>query len=364
MINWASVSLWGNEKKYVLDAIESTWISGGPYVDRLEVDLAEFCQSPHMIATSNGTTAIHLAYLAAGLKPGDEVIVPGFGYMAAANVALHMHLKPVFCEVDPATWCMRAFDIERVVTPKTKAIVPIHTYGNVCDMQPILDLANTLGIQVIEDAAEAIGSKYQSKMAGTIAPLGTYSFHATKTISTGEGGAVATQRHDLALSMKLLRSHGVGATRYLHQVAGHNFRMTNMQAALGCAQLEKVAQIEEKRRELYQYYTSALTQLPGIKLQHFEADVEALVWAVAVLIDPKVYPQGRDQLMIEMHARGIETRPGFYSASSMTHLYGYQNLPVCDHLAAHIVSLPSSPVLSKAQIAMICETLGRFSTRA
>jgi perosamine synthetase len=359
MIHWATASLLGNEKKYVLDAISSTWISGGPYVDRLEKDLRAYCGSPNVLVSSNGTTAIHLAYLAANLQPGDEVILPGFGYMAAANVALHMHLRPIFCEVDPKTWCMRAQDVEKVLTPKTKAIVPIHTYGNVCEMKPILKLAQKLKLAVIEDAAEAFGSTYEGKRAGTLSSLGTYSFHATKTISTGEGGAVTTDREDFAQTIRLMRSHGVGATRYLHQVAGHNFRMTNMQAALGCAQLEQVQLIAAKRRELWCWYKDVLSMIPGVTLQHFEENVDAIVWAVAVVLDPKIFSRGRDNVMCKMSEEGIETRPGFYSANSMQHLYGSQQLVTCDYLARNIISLPSSPVFNKSQIESICESLAQ-----
>ncbi len=359
MIHWATASLLGNEQRYVLDAIASTWISGGPYVDRFEKDLRIYCDSPNVLVSSNGTTAIHLAYLAAQLKPGDEVILPGFGYMAAANVALHMHLKPVFCEVDPRTWCMRAEDVEKVMTPKSKAIVPIHTYGNVCDMRPIITLANKCGIVVIEDAAEAFGSVYEGKKAGTLANLGTYSFHATKTISTGEGGAIATDREDFAETIRLMRSHGVGKTRYLHKVAGHNFRLTNMQAALGCAQLERIEQVEAKRRELWGWYRDALNQIRGVTLQHFEDTVDAVVWAIAVVLDPKVFSQGRDGVIQKMSEDGIETRPGFYSANAMAHLYGRQQLVTSDFLARNIISLPSSPVFSKEQVESICHSLAK-----
>ena len=215
-IPWASTHYWGNEQNYVVDALKSTWISGGSYVEKLETEFAKFCDSPYAVTSSNGTTAIQLAYLAIDIKPGDEIIVPGFGFMAAANVALNMGAKPVFCEVDYDTWCMTDKSIESCVTSKTKAIVPIHTYGNVCDMDKLLEIAHQYNIPVIEDAAEAIGSEYKGKVAGTLGKLGTYSFHATKTITTGEGGAIVTDNLELSNKMKLYRSHGMSTRRYWH----------------------------------------------------------------------------------------------------------------------------------------------------
>src|ERR1051326_556314 len=171
-IPWAKPVLWGNEEKYVARALRSTWISGGEFVERLEKEFADRCGVPYAIASSNGTTALHLAYLAAELKPGDEIVVPGFAFLGAANVALHMGLKPVFAEVDPDTWCVRAQDIEGVLTAKTKAIVPVHTYGNVCALDEILALGKKRGFKVIEDAAESFPSRYRGRMSGTLGEIG------------------------------------------------------------------------------------------------------------------------------------------------------------------------------------------------
>ncbi len=357
LIPWASTHYWGQEQDYVLDALKSTWISGGNYVEKLEKEFAKFCNSKHAVTSSNGTTAIHLAYLAIDIKPGDEIIVPGFGFMAAANVALNMGAKPVFCEVDSDTWCMTAKHIESCITSKTKAIVPIHTYGNVCDMDGILDIAGQYSIPVIEDAAEAIGSEYKGKIAGTLGMLGTYSFHATKTITTGEGGAVVTNSIELNEKMKLYRSHGMSTRRYWHDVAGHNFRLTNMQAALGCGQLEQIEKIRFERNRVYQSYKKLLNDFDGITMQKFETNVNPLVWAIGVRIDLDVFTLGRDSLIQKLLEHGIETRPGFYSANLMTHIYGDSSLPVCQNLSEHIISLPSSPTVTDEEIDYICERL-------
>lgn len=353
-IPWASPHYWGNEQRYVMDALQSSWISGGEYVERLEEDFARYCEAPYAIAVSNGTTALHMAYLALNIGPGDEVIVPGFGFMAAANIALHVGAKPVFSEVNADSWCMTAQDVEKCISPKTKAIVPIHTYGNVCDMAPIMEIADSKNLLVIEDAAEAIGSKYMGRPAGTIAPVGIYSFHATKTITTGEGGAAVTHSVELRDRMRLFRSHGMSVKRYWHEVAGHNFRLTNIQAAMGCAQLEQINTITHERDRVYKTYTKLLENVEGATLQKYPEQVDPVVWAIAITIDATAFPQGRDAVIDQLKQMGIETRPGFYSANTMSHLYGKVQVPVCDHLSQQIISLPSSPTLTEEEIEYVC----------
>lgn len=356
-IPWAAPTLWGKEAEYVLDALQSTWISGGPYVDRLEAEFGKYCGARHVLAVSNGTAALHLAYLVADIGAGDEVIVPGFAFMAAANMARMTGATPVFADVDPRTWCVTAETVAPLVSERTRAIVPVHTYGNVCALDPLLVLARDRGILVIEDAAESIGSTYRGRMSGTIGPLGTYSFHATKTITTGEGGAVATTDDELASRMRLYRSHGMAKTRYLHEVVGHNFRMTNLQAAIGVAQLEQVERIVARRAEVYATYRDRLDDMPGVSLQVVEDDVCPVMWAIGIRLAPDRYPQGRDAVMGGMAAAGIETRPGFYPASAMPHLYGSQDLPHSEAVAKSVLVLPSGPCLDDAQLHRVCDTL-------
>ena len=357
LIPWAKAEFWGREREYVSDAISSTWISGGPYVTRLEDNFSRYLGGAECLAVSNGTTALHLAYLGIDVRPGDEIIVPGFAFMAAANVAIHMGARPVFVEIDPLTWCMRAEDVEAKLTKRTKAIVPVHTYGNVCDMDAIGAIAGANRVLVIEDAAESIGSRYKGKMSGSMGHLGTFSLHATKTVTTGEGGLVCTKDESRAERMKLFRSHGVASRRYWHDVAGHNFRLTNMQAALGCAQFEHIDKIIETRKLMHRRYVAALSLLQGITLQHFAPEVDAAVWAIAIKLDVSAFPQGRDRVMQELGATGIETRPGFYAASQMRHLYESSNLPVCEAVAASVISLPSFPSITDEQIQIVVKAL-------
>lgn len=357
MIPWAKADFWGNEREYVNKSLDSTWISGGPFVETLEKKFSEFYDEKFAVATSNGTSAIHLAYLALDLKIGDEIIVPGFGYLAASNISILMSIKPIFCEVDKETWCMRAEDIESCITSRTRAIVVVHTYGNVCDMDSIMSLANRYNIPVIEDTAEAFSSKYKNKLAGSFSDLATFSFHATKTITTGEGGMVVTNKSNLYERMKLFRSHGLRRVKhYWHELPGHNFRLTNMQAALGCAQLEKLEKIIKERKRVYQKYYEILKSIPGVILQKFNDNVDPTVWAIAARLDKISFPQGRDQVLRQMHDLGIECRPGFYSACQIKYLKS-SDLKTCNFLANSIISLPSFSSLSNLQIEQICSKL-------
>lgn len=360
-IPFAQPALWGREEEFALDALRSTWISGGPYVERLEAEFGAYVDAPHTFAVANGTAALHLAYLAAGIGVGDEVIVPGFAFMAAANIAKIAGATPVFADVDPFTWCVTATTIAPLITERTRAIVPVHTYGTVCDLDPILELASNHGLLVIEDAAESIGSKYRGRMSGTIAQMGIYSFHAAKTITTGEGGAVVTRDANLAARLKLYRSHGMGRTRYFHEVAGHNFRMTNLQAAIGCGQLEQIERITERRSRVYGAYNTCFAKMPGVTAQKVAKDVSPVMWAVAVRLDPKHYPQGRDRVMEQMLEVGIETRPGFYPASSMPGIYGPQHVPTSDSLGQNIIVLPSGPSVTASNVDRICSVLGSLA---
>ncbi|HEY3323054.1 MAG TPA: DegT/DnrJ/EryC1/StrS family aminotransferase [Planctomycetota bacterium] len=360
-IPWAQPEIGALETQYVLEALKSSWISGGPFVDRLEADFARYCGVKFAAAVSNGTTAVHLAFLALDLKPGDEVIVPGFGFMAAANIALHMNLKPVFVEVDERTWCLDPHAFERAITPKTKAVVPVHTYGAVCAMDPILKIANDHSIAVVEDAAESFPSRYRGQISGTLGALGCFSFQATKTITTGEGGMVITHDPQLYERLCLFRSHGMKKRRYWHDVPGHNFRLTNMQAALGCAQLEGLPRVLEDRRRVHSAYINRLQGQKGIQLQNFEADVTAVLWAMACRLDPGAFSTDRDGVIEALSGIGIETRPGFY-ASSLQPLYAAHKLPICEDVSRTVISLPTFPSLRNEQIDFICDQLLKLRT--
>ena len=358
-IPWAQPIFWGNEKKYINKAIDSTWISGGPFVERFELEFARCNSARYAVSTLNGTTSLHLAFLALGIKPEDEIIVPGFGFHAAANLALQFNAKPVFTEVDPHTWCMSAAEIEKCLSPRTRAIVPIHTYGNVCSMEEIIDLAKSRHIEIVEDVAQAHFSCYKNKPAGTMGSLGCFSLHAAKTITTGEGGMVVTNDEALLKKLHLYRNHGIMEKYYWHHVPGHNFRLSNLHAAIGCAQLENLDLIINHRKRIHKQYKKSLSRIPGVTLQYFSPDVNPVLWVMAIKLDPKAFPQGRDTLMQQLKDENIETRPGFYSASLMD-IYPRSRLPICDETGQQIICLPTFATLTNEQIDFICEKINKF----
>lgn len=356
-IPWAKPSLWGNERRYIDDALKSAWLSGGPYIEKLEAEFSEILVKKHALTTSNGTAAIHLSFLSLGLQPGDEIIVPGFAFMAAANMALHMKAKPVFSEVDSHTWCITANDIEKMITAKTRAIVTVHTYGNACYMSEIIELARSKKILVTEDCAEALFSKYEGQYCGTFGHINSFSFHATKTITTGEGGMVVTDDEKAYKKMLLYRSHGLlERGRYYHEVPGHNFRLTNMQAALGYAQLEQRQRIITERKRVHRQYIECLSDKEGITLQRFDQKVDPVLWAFAVKLHPRAFPQGRDMVIVQLKRKNIETRPGFV-ASSMLKIYDAHSLPICEEISRSVISLPTFATLTDEQIQFVCTQL-------
>jgi perosamine synthetase len=362
VIPWARPYLGEKEKAYVLQALDSTWISGGEFVDRFESELASLLGKKYAITTSNGTTALHLALLAAGIGPGDEVIVPAFTFVAAANMAIITGAKPVYAAIDPDTWCIDIDSVKKNITGRTKAIIPVHIYGNVCEMEALCEIARESGIYLIEDAAEAILSRYRGRFAGSFGHLGCFSFHATKTITTGEGGAVLTDDEDMSRRMRILRSHGMRpGMNYWHDVIGYNYRLTNLQAALGCAQLENRDWIIKEKERVYQRYKRDLSSTPGIIFQGITEGAEPVIWAVAVKIDRRYFKGDRDDIMAEMLRKGIETRPGFYPFSAMP-LYDTPPIPTVESIAGNVVSLPSYVTLPDQTIDYICGQLKSLMT--
>jgi perosamine synthetase len=359
MIPWAQPDYHGGEKKLLVEALNSTWLSDGKFVKDLENKVAKLVNSKFAISVSSCTAAIHLAYLALGLKRGDEIIIPGFGYLAAANIALLMDLKPVFVDVDLETFCVTSKTIEKKITKKTKLIVVFNTYGNVCDLDPIIKLAKKKNIPILEDAAESFGSKYKNKQSGTLTEIGTYSFQATKTITTGEGGmVVANMKKNFTDRLKFFRSHGVKSKRYYHYLPGHNFRLTNVQASIGCAQLNKINKIIIDRKRIYQSYQKEFKNVSGLKLQKLTTGVKPVMWTLGILLDPKKF-KNRDKIIKLMKKKNIETRNGFYSPNRMP-LYkncNTSNLKNAEMLSRNVICLPYFTSLKQKDIKYISKTL-------
>jgi perosamine synthetase len=311
---WLPVSdadLGGNERKYLLEAFDSGWISGsGPFVERFERDFAGFCGSRHGLACANGTVAIHLALLALGVGPGDEVIVPSLTYIATANAVTYCGATPVFADCDPETWNITAESIEPLVTARTKGIIVVHLYGNPVAMDPVISLADKHGLFILEDSAEAHGAEYNGRRTGTFGDISIFSFYGNKLVTTGEGGVALTDDIMLLEKMKLLRGQGMDpARRYWFPVIGYNYRLTNLQAAIGVAQLERLSEFLDTRRRLVDCYTRAFSTIPSVLLQKEQEGGKSSWWMFSIRVGDQ---EIRDRVMSALELAGIETRPVFW----------------------------------------------------
>lgn len=355
-IPWAKPALAGREREFLLDAIGSTWISDGPYVDAFQSKLSRFLEVGHVSVCSNGTTAIELALLSLERGDRNEVIVPGYGYLAAANAALRLGFSVVFADVDPITWNLTPESVKDSISPQTLCVVAIHTYGSMCDIPEISAVCAPYGIVVVEDSAEAFGSKWAGKQAGTLGLMGTFSFQATKTITTGEGGAVCTDDSDLFDRLQLYRSHGVRETKYLHAVPGGNSRLTNMQAAVGVAQMAEVDFLISERDRIHSLYREMLASSDEFSFQGSENECEPVFWATGVRLSADWSEKERDTLIRRMEVEhNIECRPGFYSAFR----HGYFSAPLSpnsDVLAKRIVVLPGFVGMSEVEVCRVSDS--------
>jgi perosamine synthetase len=356
----AAPNLGGNEKAYVLDCLESTWISStGKYLDRFEAEFAEFCGAKHAVACSNGTTALHLALVALGIGPGDEVIVPTLTFVATANAVAYCGGVPVFVDVDAETWTIDPGAVEAKVTPRTKGIIAVHLFGHPADMDALRAIAGRHGLFVLEDAAQAHGSECRGRRAGSLGDIATFSFFGNKIITTGEGGMVTTSDEALAERMRLLRTHGMDPDRrYWHPVIGYNYRMTNVTAAIGLAQLERVQWQLERRQELAAWYREALGRTGVLTCQAERGWARHVWWMFSVLVNEDA--GNRDAIMATLRRRGIETRPFVHPLHTLppyVEATRGEPFPVSEAIARTGINLPTWAGLSREQVHAVCEQL-------
>jgi perosamine synthetase len=354
-------SLTGREEQYVLEAVRSGWISSrGDFIDRFEAACAAYLDIPAERVTSvcNGTVALHLALLAAGVGPGDEVIVPTFTYVASVNAIRYVGAIPVFADSRPDTWQVDAEDVARRITPRTRAIMAVDLYGCPCDMDALAAIAGPRGLVIIEDAAEAFGSRWHGRHVGTEADVATFSFFGNKTITTGEGGLVVFKDAAVAAEAKMLKSQYASQTRrYWHDKIGYNFRMTNLAAAIGLAQIERIDEIMAKKRALARAYETRLSDLP-LSFQPEPPDAVNSYWMVSALL-----PRGADReaFFAHLEAAGVETRPLFYPSHILPMFTefssGQQAYPVAADIGARGFNLPSWPDLPAADIDRVCDAV-------
>lgn len=345
----------GNEKIYVNDCLDTQWISSiGIYTDRFEKYFSDYIGSADAIGVSNGTVALHLALHCLNIGPGDEVIVPTFTYIASVNAIKQTGATPIFVECNAGDWLIDVADVARKITQRTKAIMPVHLYGAICDMPALKKLADAHDIFLVEDCAEAMGSTLNGQHVGTFGDIGTFSFFGNKTVTTGEGGMVTA--NDPVLSARLRKVKGQGQSldrRYWHDEIGFNYRMTNICAAIGLAQMERIDQILFRKRQISALYRKLLEDTPAI-FQARQAGVESSDWLVSILLPKAV---NREELMHSMRQQNIDTRPVFYCAHHMPMYKLEVKFPTSERIAAHGISLPSYPALIDEDVARIVETL-------
>jgi perosamine synthetase len=345
--------LGNREKELVNDCLDSTWISSrGKYIDQFEQGIAEFTGAKHAIAVFNGTVALHLALLGLDIRPGDEVIVPDFTYVASTNAVLYVGATPIFVDVDAGSWNMDPALIERVITPRTKAILYTNVYGNPVDYHAIKEIADRHGLLVIEDAAESLGATYGKMKSGTMGDVSTFSFFGNKTLTTGEGGMVLTSDDGIAAKMRVLKNQGNSPdVRYYHDMLGYNYRMTNIQAAIGCAQLEQLDEILARKRSIQAYYESRLSG--HFTFQKIEKDSASSYWIVSMLTASKAQ---KEELVQVLASANIETRPFFWPIDRLP-FYQEGLFPVTQDIAFRGINLPSYPDLTEEQLNYICDQI-------
>lgn len=352
-------TLSGNEKKYVNECLDSNWISSkGRFVREFEQHFGEYTGIKHATGVSNGTVALHLALMALGVGPDDEVIVPTLTYIASVNAIAYTGATPVFIDSLQDTWQMDPQDVRRKITPRTKAIMAVHLYGHPCDMDAIQSIAKEHGLFVVEDCAEAFGTLYKGKHVGSFSDIATYSFFGNKTITTGEGGMVVTDDETLFDRAVHFKGQGLANHReYWHDVIGYNYRMSNICAAIGLAQLEQADEFISRKRQIAEWYKAALQGQPVTVHGEFGA-VRHSYWMVSILVEKA---QQRDPLREVLTAAGIETRPLFYPIHTMPmYAQKFQRHPVAENLGWRGINLPSWPYLSKEQVERICLEICNF----
>jgi len=342
----------GKEYEYLTDAFLSTWISStGEYIDRFENDFSSYCGVDYGIAVSNGTVALQLALETLGVGAGDEVIVPDLTFAATINAVLHVNATPVIVDVEEDSWCIDPKEIKKAITQKTKAIIPVHLYGQVCDMDSIMEIAERTKVFVIEDCAEAHGATFKGEKVGSIGDIGCFSFFGNKVITTGEGGMCITNNKELSSLMRVMRDHGMSKEkRYWHDLVGYNFRITNLQASIGVAQIERIEEILLERKNIENAYKKELKQVKELVFQPNNlSNRNKITWFVSVLL-----LNNRDLVIDKLKDEGIDARPFFYPLSIMpiykSYVFSSQKSQELSKLG---INLPTNKKINKNTILRI-----------
>lgn len=346
-----------DELKNVTEAIKSGWISSsGHFIGDFEKSFSSYIGSKHGVTTSNGTTAIHLALLALGIGKGDKVLVPSLTSIACANTIAYTGAAPVFLDSNKEYWCVDPNEIRKKIDKQTKAIMVVHIYGHPCDMDAIMEIANSKGIPVIEDCAEAHGAEYKGKKVGTFGKIACFSYYGNKIITTGEGGMCLTNDSELAENMRILKNQGTKPeykNKYYYDLIGFNYRMTNIQAAIGLAQMKKIDYLVERKREIAKTYNKLFKQTKEIVTAPEMSWAKNVYWYYSILV-PKAK---RDKITAVLNKDGIETRPFFYPIHMLPMFKSASTLPIAEDLGFRGLNLPSGPELTNDDIKEVSEAI-------
>ena len=359
---------WITEREiaYVTDAITNGWYENAScYHARFEQAFASYVGVRFALALPSCTSGIHLALAALGVRPGDEVIVPEITWIASAAPITYVGATPVFADVDPLTWCLRADSFEACITPHTQAVIPVDLYGGMPEMDVIRDIARTRNIAVIEDAAEAIGSEFKHRKAGSLGDVGVFSFHGSKTLTTGEGGMLVTDREDLYQRFLVLRDHGrqPGDKFFFNTEIGYKYKMSGLQAALGLAQLERIEELITRKRQIFHWYREELADIPALTLNHEPPDSKNTYWMVTVVL-PEELRLTKKEVLHWMDQHGIDCRPFFHPLSSLPAYHDHPDVlrargrnKVSYRISPYAVNLPSGLGLTRENVRHVCDTL-------
>jgi perosamine synthetase len=364
----AETLLDGNELDYVTECVRTNWVSSaGGFVGRFEDAFAEATGCRFAVSCTSGTTALHLALAAAGIGPGDEVILPTFTMIASPNAVGYVGATPVLVDTDPETWNLDLDLVRNRIGPRTRAIMVMHTYGHPVDADAIEELARENGLAVIEDAAEAHGATFRGRSAGSLGSVAAFSFYGNKIVTTGEGGMVTTNDEAIASVARELRDHGFSAERHFwHRFRAFNFRMSNLQAAIGLAQVERLEELLARRRTMAGLYRAALADVPGLELPPMETGFEDANWMFGCVVGDE-FGASRDELRARLAADGIETRT-FFVPIHVQPAYGEwfrgRRFPVAERLGATGLYLPSGPSMDEARVARVAAAVARARTGA
>jgi perosamine synthetase len=332
------------EVRYSTDAAANGWGERCyDYINRFEAAFKAHLGSSYAIATSSCTGALHMGMAALGVGSGDEVIMADTNWIASAAPITHLGAKPVFVDIRPDSWCIDADLVEAAITPRTKAILAVHLYGNLCDMDRLLSIGEKHGIPVIEDAAEAIGSVYFGKRAGSMGAFGAFSFHGTKTVTTGEGGMFVTNDRALYEQVLTLSNHGRSRTQskqFWPDVVGFKYKMSNIQAAIGCAQMERIEELTGRKQQIFHYYRDRLQGLPGVRMNPEPTNIVNGAWMPTVVFDQSSGIT-RERLVAAFAANNIDARVFFYPLSGLSMFEDVRANRHAHDIPGRAINLPS-----------------------